>query len=250
MAIDATALIELESYDREIAKLEKSKKEFPKRVMEMEATLLEKGALLSVAKEKLEECQKDIEKANRELEENKNGLATSHDRINLVKTNKEYDAILLEISERKDMIERGNKRLKKLNEKLVTLQENLDIAQKEFDEITAELQPQIDDLKLQIGSIDDDIKKVVEKRVIVEEKIDPIFLDEYNIILSKRKTGRVLSIINNQSNTCGYCYQILNPKIMKEAKESLNKPIICENCGSIMVWQNIEPTESADEEVE
>jgi predicted nucleic acid-binding Zn-ribbon protein len=242
MSVDLKSLIELQRFDREIAKLEKSKMEFPKKVSEMEATLLEKKGALTAAEGKLETLTKDINKSTVALEDNEAALATSHDRLNMVKTNREYDAILLEISERKEMIEKDRKKKQKFAARNESLETEIAEAKNEYENVVAELQPQIDDLKSKIGSIDDDIAKVEVKRNEVEPLVPELFLSEYNRIREKRKNGIALSVVNEGSRACSYCYQVLNARAQKAAHNT-SKPIYCENCGSIIVWDNEPPVD-------
>ncbi len=246
MSVDLQRLVDLETLDRTVAKLENSKMEYPIKVTEMEATLLEKKGLLSVAQGKLEALQKDITQTELSLEENKQGLDTSHDRLNLVKTNREYDAILLEITERKEMIEKDRRKKTKFAEKNEAIDADIATVQGEYDEAVAELQPQIDELKEKIGSIDEDVAKVVEDRKSVVTEVPALYLEEYNRILERRKSGRVLSKINDSSDTCSHCYQVLNANIRKQAQNA-KAPVFCENCGSLIVWQKVEKVSETED---
>jgi len=249
MSVDLQSLIDLEALDRAVAKLENSKMEYPRKVTEMEATLLEKKGVLSVAQGKLEALQKDITQTEISLEENTLGLDTSHDRLNLVKTNREYDAILLEITERKAMIEKDRRKKSKFADKNATISAEIEVVQGEYDEAVAELQPQIDDLKAKIGSIDEDIAKVALDRETVVTQVPAAYLEEYNRILERRTSGRVLSKISDTSDTCSHCYQLLNANIRKQAQNA-KSPVFCENCGSLIVWQKSEKTSETDSEIE
>ncbi len=240
MSVDLKSLIELQNLDREIAKLERSKMEFPKKVTEMEATLLEKKGILTAAEGKLETLTKDINKSLTALEDNKAALETSHDRLNLVKTNREYDAILLEISERKEMIDKDRKKQQKFKTRNEALDLEISAAKEVYESAAAELQPQIDELTSKIGSIDEDIEKVVISRKDSEPKVPEAFLSEYNRIREKRKNGIALSVVSESSRACGYCYQVLNARAQKAA-HSIKDPIYCENCGSIIVWDHNAP---------
>ncbi len=235
MSIDLSSLIELEKLDREIARLENSKMEYPKKVTAMEATLLEKKGILTAAESKLEANTADIHKCDVALTDNETALGTSHDRLNLVKNNREYDAILLEINERKEMIEKDRKKKKKFSDKNESLETAIATAKEEYDASVAELQPQIDDLNSKIDSIDDDVASVIVKRGKVEPTVNELFLPEYNRIRGGRKSGRALSVINESTLACGHCYQILNARVRKEAQTSKD-PVYCESCGSIVVW--------------
>ncbi len=239
MSVDLQCLVELERLDREIAKLENSKMEYPKKVTLLDALLLEKKGVRSMAQSKLDVLCSDIRKCETSLQENQLGLETSHDRLNQVKTNREYDAILLEITERKEMIERDRKKLQKHTEKQAVLEKELADRSAEYDAVVAENQPVIDELKAKIGSIDDDVSAVVVARTELAKTVPEEFLTEYSRIHEKRKSGRILSVVNDRSPACSHCHQVINARSRKNALTS-DSPVLCENCGSIIVWQEIE----------
>lgn len=235
--MEVKSLIELEKLDIEIARLEKSKKSYPLEVDEMETRLKELKDVLDKAESKLDTCEREKAHASNEYSSNKSELERSHEKLNAVNTEREYDAMLLEISERKAMIEKASKKIKKCADDIVSLTEDVTTAKTEYDSLVSELQPKIDDLKEKIGSIDTDIVAVVEKRPSVESEVPESFLRSYKNILKNRKNGRSLSIVKKDTVTCGYCYQLLTPNAVKNAKES-ETPVFCENCGSIFVWED------------
>ena len=111
------SLVDLEKIDIEIARLENSKEEFPRTVSKMEDELKEKKDVLSGIERSITEQETGLFAAENSLKESTEGLDHSHARLNDVKTNREYDAVLLEINERKDMIERARKKKIKFSEK-------------------------------------------------------------------------------------------------------------------------------------
>jgi predicted nucleic acid-binding Zn-ribbon protein len=242
MSIDFQSLIDLEQLDIEIAKLENSKKEYPIKVEEMSVALNSKKDALDKLLREIAEAESESSKAESSVFENKEGLENSHERLNLVKTNREYDAILLEINERKEMIDRSNKRVVKARDKMKKLNTQLEDVQLAFDEVSADLQPQIDELTSKIGSIDNDVKSVAEKRPGLADEIPEKFKVAYGRLNDKRTSGRLLSPINGESKSCGYCFQLMSPNVMKRVQGS-ETPVLCENCGSIIVWLD-KPTSS------
>ncbi len=234
--MDQKSLVALEKIDIEIARLEKSKKTFPVEVAEMEEKISASKEVLGKATAKVENCDREKTHAQNELELNKQELSKSHEKLNAVKTDREYDAMLLEISERKSMIERAQKKIKKCTDDMVKFTEKLEEAQASFDEISGDLQPQVDDLKEKISTIDADVAKVQEDRPAALEIVDPKFVKLYETIQNKRKNGRALSTLNKDSLICGYCYKYLSPQDLKKAKAAEGVEV-CENCGSIFVWE-------------
>lgn len=240
------SLIDLEKIDIEIARLENSKEEYPRKVEEMESELAEKKDALSAIERSITEQETGLANSEQSVLDSQEALERSHVRLNDVTTNKEYDAVLLEINERKEMIERARKKKVRFSEKLKSLTEEISAVREEYDAIYNEKQPIIDDLKSKIASIDDDVKRVAESRENLLKEVPANYLSMYTTISAKRKSGRVLAPITADSPACSYCFQILTPNVHKRV-QSADRPVTCENCGSIFVWGGSTPENTESE---
>ena len=116
-------LLNIESLDIQIAKLENSKLEYPKRLQELKDDIAQKERELSTAKENAGKIEKNIASTNIDLETHKEELAQSRERLNNVKNNKEYDAVQKEIRKRKMFVEDCIREIAKFREKLPQAQE-------------------------------------------------------------------------------------------------------------------------------
>lgn len=241
MSVELTSLIRLERLDTEIARLEKSKQEYPKKVQEMLSTLGMQESVSSKATTKKEQFDSDVSRTENDLIEQQEKLKNSHSRLSLVKTNREYDAVLLEINEWKDAIEKSRKKLDKLYEREESIVVEAEKAAEELQTVSVELQPQIDDLSSKIASIDDDIAKVVETRDQAILEIPKNYARLRQSILQRRKNGRFLSVVSQETKACTYCYQVLSPNIQKRVQSS-DTLVVCENCGTVFIWEHKSPT--------
>ena len=237
MNTEIKSLVELEQIDIEIARLENSKEAYPKKVAELSKDLLAKKEAYDKVVSDIADQEAGLTKAEQELADNKEGLEKSHERLNDVTTNKQYDAVLLEINERKEMIDKANKKKVRYRDKKVSLEASLEELKEAYETIRDEKQPEIDELTSKIASIDTDVAEVSQKRDAQAQLVPAKYLTRYETIAKKRKSGRVLSIIGESSKACGYCYQLLNPNTLKRTK--LNSgAVLCENCGSLLVWDD------------
>ena len=242
MAKNFSDLIALENLDIEIAKLQKSKKSFPLLVSEMQQKLDTANKKYDSAEKELTTLESEKSKNQQEVKDNKEGLKNSHNRLSLVKTNREYDAILLEINDRKSMIEKSNKKLERGQGRDKTLTIRRDEQKEIYDTLSSELQPQIDEMNVGIKSIDGDIEDIKTKRGNHIEKIPTKYFDKYSIINQHRRSGHSLSVIDRDTANCGYCRMTISPKTHKFVETS-DSPVLCENCGSLFIWTVKEKTE-------
>ncbi|MCL1947532.1 MAG: hypothetical protein FWF51_10365 [Chitinivibrionia bacterium] len=238
-------ILTMETLDIEIAQLENSKFEYPKKLSEVKNTIAKKERDLSFAKENLEKLQREISSANIDLETHKKELAKSYERLNTVKNNKEYDAVQKEIRERKSLIEDTNRDIAKLKEKLPQVEDNFKNAQESFEKIETENTPLVEDLTQKIAAIDGNITTKTAEKHNLASQISANLMKLYNLILfGRKKSGKALSHISAGSKVCSYCGQILSPNVVKKIMTSAN-PVVCENCGSLFVLiENQKPLDS------
>ncbi len=242
MANDLQLLIELQNIDNRIYELEKSKEEFPRRVEELEARISEPEEEIESIEKKLAENEEERKKIESKIADSKVALEKSEERLNAITTNREYDAVHSEIAAQKTVVSQGEARLKTLLSEDEHLTESLESARKTYEEAKSESQPQIDELKEKIASIDSDIAKVQKERDKVTPKLIPGTLRTYEHIHSRRKNGQVVSLVSDAGN-CSVCYKMLEAQRLNEVRKG-QRLQICESCGSILIWDTgEEPTE-------
>ena len=228
-------LLSIETLDMEIAQLENSKFEYPKKLSEINGAIAKKEKEYFLAKENLDNLGKEISLTNIDLEVHKKELAKSYEHLNSVKNNKEYEAVQKEIRKRKTFIEDANHNIAKLKEKLPKAEEEFKAAQDDFEKIKTENAPFIEDLKQKISSIDNNISTKNTEKQKLSSQISANFLNVYNLILfGRKKSGMALSHISSGNRICSYCGQILSPNVVKKIVTSTT-PVVCENCGSLFV---------------
>jgi len=236
MANDLQILIELQSIDNRIHELEKSKEEYPRQVEELEARISEPKKEIDSIEKKLAENEEERKKNQSKVADSKAALEKSEERLNAITTNREYDAVHSEIAAQKTGLSQAETKLKALLSEDEHLTEALESARKTYEEAKTENQPQIDDLKQKIASIDSDIAKVQKERNKITPKLIPANLRAYEHIHSRRKSGVAVSIVTEAGN-CSVCYKMLEAQRVNEVRKGIRLQI-CESCGSILIWNS------------
>lgn len=233
---DMSYLVELQDLDIKIIELESSKKEFPITVEKLEKAI-------SDAENDVKDLERNLEAINNEKKESEQQiinteilLKRSQERLNIIKTNKEYDAIHAEIDSLKNIIASAQKRLQKFNEDSKNYESKLDEILNSYNQISTENEPKIAELKEKIATIDSSIAEVVTVRDKLIEKINKYYLRAYSHIRSSRKKGKVIGLVNNTERNCTVCFQVLQPQVVNQIRKGTSI-IYCHNCGSILIWQ-------------
>lgn len=244
MLRDLDFLIQLQEIDLKIHEQEVAKEQLPITVRDLELAVAKARKGVEGAQARLADAEKELKNFDDQIADAQQGLERSQERLNSIRTNREYDAVHAEIEAQKNMVATSENRKKKLTEEVGQLKASADAAQQELDKITAENEPVIADLTSKIAAIDSVIAGIAKERDAVVSNITKATMRTYEQILKRRKTAKVVSQVS-QARTCTVCYKVLEPHIISEVKRS-TKLMLCQNCGSILIWTaNRAPTAPA-----
>ena len=227
-------LIELQSIDIRIIELERSKEEYPKTVEDLEKAISEAKAVSENSENRLGEVKNEKKVVEEQKTNAKLALEKSQERLNSIKTNKEYDAVHSEIETHKHIISTAEKKLQRFSDEIDALENEVNEAKIGYDKIVEENQPQIDELNAKIATIDSAIAEVVSERDNLVPEINKHVVRTYDHIRAGRKSGKVLSIVDQTTRNCTICYQLLQPQVINQMRKE-NKIEYCQNCGSILI---------------
>ncbi len=224
-------LLKLQEVDKKLFSLEEAKEKYPAEI-DLRRSKIEKArSVLSELEAQSEESAKQQRHCEREIESSKASLREREERFSVVTTNKEYDALQLEIEMCKKTIAEHETQLLKAIDSQERMQEQIDDEQEAFEEVRAVEQERIDKLEGQLGTMQEQIDEVKKSREVVAESIDAQLLKTY-----KRKQGRRgIRVAAIHRNACGACYYQMPAQILNEVRVG-DRVIYCENCGTIMVW--------------
>jgi predicted nucleic acid-binding Zn-ribbon protein len=234
MLQDLVLLVQLQEIDLRIKEQELAQENFPAQVSQLEQEIAKSKATLEHINEKLRKALGEKTSFEEQIQKAKDGLDKSQDRLNSIKTNREYDAVHAEIETQKNMVNSAESRKKHILDEIDHLESSSSNAKEAYETTVTENEPKIKGLKEKIALIDSNIAEITKERDVIVPQIGKHILRPYDLIRKKRKNGKALSLISTTRN-CAVCYKVLEPQLYNEIKRGL-KLIICESCGSIMVW--------------
>ena len=234
MLRDFENLLQLQEIDLRIHEQELARKELPETVRTLEQAVAAARAAMEAARERAGAAEQEIGVLDEQVAGAQASLERSEGRLNAIKTNREYDAVHAEIETQKNIIQTSEVRKKKLIDEAARKKALAEASAAEFERITAENEPKIAEFKTKIAQIDSVIAGIVKERETVMPLITKSVMRTYNLIRSRRKTGRVVSAVN-EARICTVCHKVLEPQMINEIKRS-SKLLMCQSCGSIFIW--------------
>jgi len=225
-------LIKLQEIDSRLDDLKLQKGDLPLMVAQAEEELSIKKGDRDDIKERLLNLEKDRKMFEMEVEASKEQLKKYEDQLYQVQTNKEYDAISLEIDTKKSQIsDLENKILQTFDEE-DSLKKQLEEVEKEI----AELEKQLLEYKKELEEISQltatEEATLLHEREKVIKDLDKTWLSRYERI---RKAKGGIAVAKIERGSCGGCFSTIPPQKIVEIRES-NQIYTCEYCGRILVW--------------
>lgn len=223
-------LVEVQKIDIEISSLEKEKELKPLVLDSYRREIEEKEEELKSLEKEIKSLKVEIKEKELELKSAEEEIKSLHQKLLQVKTNKEYKAILNEITGKKadnSLIEDNILALmEKLDQKELSLnrvKEELKIAEQKFLEEERKV-------KREIAQLESEIDKKNAQRKEAAVKVEQELLLVYERLLKSRGGIAIVPVIND---ACGGCHLSLRAQIINEIKKS-DKLVYCEGCSRIL----------------
>ena len=230
-------LLKLQEIDNEINALRQSQIDYPKEIDSLKSELQDACDQLDAQQQRSEELEKDRRTLERELNAIEEDLKKHQDRLYEVKTNKEYDALQLEIATLQDRKDQHETAILESIDTVEKIVEKLHEDKNYYREIEEDRQKRIDDLTVKLNSVEKDVRAWEKERLAIEPEVEHRPLSMYNRIRRVVKGG--IAIVPVRKGSCGGCYRQLSPQRLVEVRRA-DSIMRCENCGRLLVWRDKE----------
>ena len=227
-----TKLIALQKIDSRLLEIEEIKGDLPIIVEKTENLVnnLKDEVVNNV--DAIKEIEKTIRELGFKVEDSNEKLKKYKDQLYLVKSNKEYDALMLEIDHIKEFLDGVETNILELEEKKSSFEEknksneiDIESNQKRLDESTLELSNAMTSTKSEEDGLNN------ERDGLVKNIADNL-ISSYEQLRNARD-GKAMVSINR--GACGYCFNQLPPQFVIEVKQN-NSIKNCDSCGVFLYY--------------
>jgi len=223
-------LINLQKIDSQIFLINEQLRAKPKEINVLENDFSGISAGLKKLEDDLKKEQLIQKDKELELQSKEDTVNKQKGQLSLVKTNKEYNALQLEIEKLKadnslleediivllEKVDNFKKTVTEERERVAAQEKNLNESKKVVELDIQELKQKLDAL-------------MAERKRAVEGTLKPEVLDRYQRILNNRGE-MALAVVKD--NICSGCSMGLRPQVVNELK--LGKMLTCDNCSRIL----------------
>jgi hypothetical protein len=225
-------LLMIQSTDNRFDDIRREKEETPKEIEKLKADLdLSRNAMehdLST----LEELKKSRRKVERELEEIEPKFKKSKLRLNEVRSNKEYQAVLKEIEELKELTYQKEEMVLKWMEEIEVQEKECAGNKVRWEESQREFKDREREFSQRMGELDKEVQSLNKRRSKLTQKVDQDLLKRYDSLRMQLRGQVVVSVIDFVCQGChlGIPPQQYNDLIKGDSIQG------CSNCNRIIYW--------------
>jgi predicted nucleic acid-binding Zn-ribbon protein len=224
-------LLDVQKVDLKIKELETEAAAIPPMREEWDRSLEGKKAELTELQSEIEESKKAQRHLERRLEERQEDLAKFNAQLPMIKTNREYKAILLEVdSVEKDIFD--------IEEQVLQIMADVESAETkavakeaEVDAAREEAGREKDKLQQKQRELEESLRGSRSERDNLAAHVDASVLTQYDRI-RPRKGGLGMARITGES--CGACHLMLPPQVVNEVIGGAVKS--CPSCTRLLYW--------------
>jgi len=226
-------LLQVQEVDLKLRSLEEAKSEYPSEITQRKAEVDRAESSLKELTERLADFERRQRHYERELEDAEGQLKKLEARFSEVTTNREYDALQIEVEAAKAKMAEYESQILELIENAEGTREQVELEKTDVDEVRQDQQTRIDELQKKLDSLQGEVDGIQARRDEAARGLDPNLLRTYETV----KRVRGLTVAAVRKGSCGSCYRQL-PAQMKTVVRRAEEIIICESCGAIIVWDD------------
>src|SRR5690606_10555933 len=231
-----TEMYKLQSIDSELDKIEILKGELPIEVHDLEDEIEGLTKRVKRLKDTISDMEADNNRQAAHIKEAQALIDRYNKQLEDVKNNREYEALSKELELQSLEIELSEKRIRDDKTKIESKKEVLKSAQDRLKEKQETLELKKGELDKIIAKTDKDEKRLQALSEQQRAKIETRLIKAYDKVRSSYRNG--LAVVTVERNSCGGCFNKIPPQTQLEIS-LMNKLIVCEHCGRILVDQSI-----------
>ncbi|MDA0691745.1 MAG: C4-type zinc ribbon domain-containing protein [Nitrospinae bacterium] len=237
MNAELQKLIDLQALDREISEFENALASIPNQIQSATAEMAALTKEIEQAREVIASMRKSQKQLQADVQTENDHMAKTKTKLPLVKTNKEYTAIVTEVDSVKQKIS-------SIEDKELEIMEALEIKEGEIPAIEARFKEEeitFKEYKAKKEAEGERVKQELEdardKRQGLIGCIAPEWAKSYNKITSHRDGVAVVRLLDS---VCQGCFQLVLPQVVIDVKVG-NEIHPCPHCSRFLFW--VEETE-------
>ena len=232
-----SSVVKLQKIDSKLDNLQVLKGELPIEVSDLEDEIEGLHARQNRIEEEINGMQQFIEQKKIAIKEAQDLVKKYEKQSDNVKNNREFEAINKEMEMQTLEVKLSEKHIKDATEDLAEKARQLEGAKKAISVKEGNLKGKKGELEKIIEETDKEEKHYKKMQEAARSAVDERLLTSYDRIRNNYRNG--LAVVPIERDSCGGCFNAIPPQKQSEVKQR-KKIIVCENCGRILVDDDLE----------
>lgn len=222
-------LYQLSQLDHQISEIRLKNEHIPVRRREIEQLIAEKGEGRSSLQTRIAQLETEQRGLEGEWQTSQERLREFEARMNQLKSNREYQAALKEISEIKRSSKEMEEKRLKIAAEIAPLQEELKKSEETWDGEQTRLNEELGGLGKEVEQIEQEILVIEGKKRELFSGIEPNYLAHYRRVQETRSPAVTLA----DQGICHACNMKIPPQLFIEIQKFAKFPV-CPSCKRIL----------------
>lgn len=227
-----SSVIKLQKIDSKLDNIKVLKGELPIEVSDLEDEIEGLHARQNRIEEEINGMQQFIEQKKIAIKEANDLVKKYEKQSENVKNNREFEAINKEIEMQTLEVKLAEKHIKDATDDIAEKAKSLELAKKAVSTKESNLKGKKGELEKIIAETDKEEKHYNKMASSARELVDERLIMSYDRIRKNYRNG--LAVVPVERDACGGCFNAIPPQKQSEIKQR-KKIIVCENCGRILV---------------
>jgi predicted nucleic acid-binding Zn-ribbon protein len=228
-------IVELQKIDTQLMELEEILGDLPRKV---EESIDEEKQLISnlkLNKDRIKEIKLELSKMESRVMDDNEKIDHLKDQLFKVTTNKQYDAIMIEIDHLKEQLDNDETVEIDFLEEKETLEKKIEEQEKSVESISNDLVEKRKKLEQLMQESAEQKKQLENDRNQLIKSIEPNVLKRYDLVRKARRGTAAVPVIGNSCSGCG---AVVPPQKIAEIKED-KTPYTCDECSRFLYFENL-----------
>ena len=231
------ALHTLQLIDSEIDKIRIVRGELPRAVQDLEDEIAGLHTRIENFTNEIAEAETAVKTRSAAMVEHEEQIKKYQKQQENVRNNREFESLNKEIEFQHLEIQLCERRNREDKAKISELKQRIEAAKTLLENRNKDLESKREELTSIIAETEKDEERLKRKEQEQEQIIDERYLAAYKRIRNAARNGLAVVMIDRDS--CGGCFSNIPPQRQMEIKMH-KKVIVCENCGRILVDDDID----------
>lgn len=227
-------LIQLHETNERLKEIHELKGNLPEVLNKLKIELNDINVKQSQNNTELQTLNSTVSSNQKTLTDSNDKLKKYNDQLFNVTNTKEYEALILETDQIKELITNLNQEVSDANTKIEILEEEITNNKESIDNLSAEISKNEEILSSEMAHTDKEEQLLVKNIDAYAKKVNPNFLGQYNKLFNKYGKG----MANIVRNSCTNCYTQLPAQMLVEIEHD-KKLITCPSC-SVFLYHKTE----------